>query len=142
MRDGTSNTIAVGESPQIHSSTQFGPYWGAGTHTAVHGRIIQFTPGLVQQTGGYTTANCLNSACGVDYCNAYCGVNGPFGKANNSTGTAALLQYAWQFGSRHTGGANFVFCDGSVKFIRNSVDYVSVLQVIATPEGAEVAGDY
>ena len=143
MRDGTSNTIAIGEATQTNHNAAYGPYWGGGTHTAVHGRILQFTPGLVQQSGGITTGNCLNSACGVDYCISYCGINGPYGKNAGSTGTAALQQYAWQFGSRHTGGANFVFCDGSVKFIRNSVDYVGVLQVIATPEGGETAnGDY
>jgi hypothetical protein len=44
--DGTSNTIAIGESKQLHTSTSYGPYWGAGTHTAVHGRgyYIDFTP--------------------------------------------------------------------------------------------------
>jgi prepilin-type N-terminal cleavage/methylation domain-containing protein/prepilin-type processing-associated H-X9-DG protein len=144
MRDGTSNTIAVGESAQIHTATAYGPYWGGGTHTSVHGRILQFTPGLVQQTGGVGTGTCNGSACGINYCIAFCGINAPNPKmiTPTSTGTAAMLQYAWQFGSRHTGGANFVFCDGSVKFIRNSVDYVSVLQVIATPEGGEVAGNY
>ena len=144
MRDGTSNTIAIGESAQIKNATAYGPYWGGGVHTAVHGRILQFTPGLVQQTGGVGTGTCGGSACGVDYCIAYCGINAPNTKmiTPTSTGTAALLQYAWQFGSRHTGGANFVMCDGSVKFIRSTVDYVSVLQVLATPEGGEVAGDY
>ena len=47
-------------------------------------------------------------------------------------------QYAWQFSSYHSGGANFVFCDGSVKFLRDSIDYVNVFQCLATPEGAEV----
>jgi hypothetical protein len=50
VTDGLSNTIAIGEATQLfHTSTSFGPYWGAGTHTAVHGRILQYTPGLVQQ---------------------------------------------------------------------------------------------
>jgi len=41
ITDGTSNAIAVGESVQLHSSTVFGPYWGAGVHTCCHG----YTPG-------------------------------------------------------------------------------------------------
>ncbi|MCA9206687.1 MAG: DUF1559 domain-containing protein [Pirellulaceae bacterium] len=38
--DGTSQTIAIGESKQGNrgkTSTAYGPYWGAGTHTCCHG---------------------------------------------------------------------------------------------------------
>ena len=42
------------------------------------------------------------------------------------------------FGSHHTGGANFVFCDGSVKFIRYSVD-INLLAFMATIAGGELA---
>jgi len=144
MKDGTSNTIAVGEATQTNHSTSYGPYWGAGVHTAVHGRILQFTPGLVQQTGGVTTGTCSGSACGINYCIAYCGINAPNAQmVSGTTGTAGYQQYAWQFGSKHTGGANFVFCDGSVKFLRSTIDYVSVYQCLATPEGGETAsGNY
>ncbi len=135
MPDGTSNTIAIGEATQkFHTSTSFGPYWGAGTHTAVHGRILQVTPGLVQQTGG------TNLATGF----AYCSPNAPNNRLiNNITDSRGPWTYAWQFGSFHPSGANFLFCDGSVKFISDSVDYVNVFQCLATPEGAEIPnGNY
>src|SRR5262249_23050088 len=95
MMDGTSNTIAIGEAtPQSHSSTSFGPYWGAGTHTAVHGRILQVTPGLVQQSGGTSLTTAYN----------YCGINAANGRlVNGTTGTAGSHTYAWQFGSKHNG---------------------------------------
>ncbi|HJZ58231.1 MAG TPA: H-X9-DG-CTERM domain-containing protein, partial [Gemmataceae bacterium] len=54
----------------------------------------------------------------------------------------ATYQYAWQFSSKHSGGANFVLCDGSVRFIKDSVDYVTVLMPLATPEGRETVGNY
>jgi prepilin-type N-terminal cleavage/methylation domain-containing protein/prepilin-type processing-associated H-X9-DG protein len=135
MMDGTSNTIAIGEGrQQFRTSTSFGPYWGGGTHTAVHGRILQVTPGLVQQSGGtnYTTAY------------EYCGINAPNAQlVSGTTGLSGQYQYAWQFSSRHTNGANFVFCDGSVKFLHNEIDYVNVFQALATPEGGEVpSGNY
>jgi prepilin-type N-terminal cleavage/methylation domain-containing protein/prepilin-type processing-associated H-X9-DG protein len=42
------------------------------------------------------------------------------------------------FGSHHTGGANFAMCDGSVKFIRSSVD-INLLAFMATISGGEIA---
>jgi len=142
IRDGTSNTIAIGEATQTNHSTSYGPYPLAGTHTAVHGRILQFTPGLVQQTGGVTTASCAGPSCGIQYCIAYCAINAPNGQMTSTTSTSKQ-QYAWQFGSNHTGGANFLFCDGSVKFLRDNIDYVTVLQCLATPTGSEaISGNY
>jgi len=145
MQDGTSNTIAIGEATQEgHTSTSFGPYWGAGTHTSVHGRILQYTPGLVQQTGGVGPTTVSGNATGLNYAIAYCGINAPNARMiSGTTGTAGNQTYAWQFGSRHTGGANFVFCDGSVRFLSNSIDYIGVFQVLATPEGGETpTGNY
>jgi prepilin-type processing-associated H-X9-DG protein/prepilin-type N-terminal cleavage/methylation domain-containing protein len=144
MKDGTSNTIAIGEATQLyHTSTSFGPYWGAGTHTAVHGRILQYTPGLVQQSGGVSATSTSGLAVGVNYCIAYCAINAPNARmVSGTSGTGGYNTYAWQFGSRHSGGANFLFCDGSVRFLRDNIDYVTVFQAIATPEGGEVAANY
>jgi len=114
IHDGTSNTIAVGEARQTSISTSFGPYWGAGTHTSVHGRI-------------------LNPNSGVTAIN-YSSINYPNGRiVQGYTDYRAILQYAWQFGSWHSSGANFVFCDGSVKFLNDSINYVT-FQSLATPD--------
>jgi prepilin-type N-terminal cleavage/methylation domain-containing protein/prepilin-type processing-associated H-X9-DG protein len=111
ISDGSSNTLAVGESKQLHTSSSYGPYWGAGTHTAVH---------------GYIPYN--NSAFNINY---------PYGRCSGSNSTAPkLCQYAWGFGSWHAGGANFVFCDGSVHFLPNSINY-AVLVALSTPFGGE-----
>jgi prepilin-type N-terminal cleavage/methylation domain-containing protein/prepilin-type processing-associated H-X9-DG protein len=135
MRDGTSNTLAIGESTQLnHTSSSYGPYWGAGTHTAVHGRILHCTrnqsdcPNGYQPSGGTNLATCLS----------YCTING----SPNAATIAVKQQYAWQFGSYHTGGANFLFCDGSVRFVRDNVDYITVMMPISTPVGGEPTGNY
>jgi prepilin-type N-terminal cleavage/methylation domain-containing protein/prepilin-type processing-associated H-X9-DG protein len=43
--------------------------------------------------------------------------------------------------SRHTGGVNALFGDGSVRFLRNSIDPV-VWEAIGTRAGGEVVGDF
>jgi prepilin-type N-terminal cleavage/methylation domain-containing protein/prepilin-type processing-associated H-X9-DG protein len=116
MMDGTSNTIAIGESLQKwhNGSTVFGPYWGTGTHTAVHGRgyYNTFTP------------------------------NYPYGTCAPNTGSARRCTYAWGFSSNHSGGTNFVFLDGSVKLIRDGID-PTLWTALCTPDGGEVAsGNY
>ena len=47
------------------------------------------------------------------------------------------------FGSQHSGGANFCFADGSVKFLTNSLP-VPIVQALCTRSGAEVvdSGQY
>jgi len=112
--DGTSNTIAIGESIQNKRSSSFGPYWGSGTHTATMAYVPAGQP-------GYN----INADNAVAY------------------GSACTLQikqkcvYAWQFGSMHTDGANFLYCDGSVKFLTNSLDY-TVFTQLNTKAGGEV----
>ena len=45
------------------------------------------------------------------------------------------------FGSQHTGGANFGLSDGSVRFVRQSIEFSSYLS-LASRNGGEVVGDY
>jgi prepilin-type N-terminal cleavage/methylation domain-containing protein/prepilin-type processing-associated H-X9-DG protein len=137
MIDGTSNTIAIGEATQErHTSTAYGPYPLAGTHTSVHGRILHCTRNQSDCThgfvasGGTTMVNAMN----------YCAINGHNGrKVNGWTDYRGVYTYAWQFGSRHPNGANFVFCDGSVRMLLDNIDYVRVLMPLSTPEGGDLA---
>ena len=116
INDGTSNTIAIGESVQSKSGTgtssSFGPYWGSGTHTAT----IGYTPGSDPRFN----------------------INRPFDASCTPKGPRCA--YAWVFGSFHTGGANFALCDGSVRFIRDSINYTDFYSM-NTRAGGEVTPD-
>jgi prepilin-type N-terminal cleavage/methylation domain-containing protein/prepilin-type processing-associated H-X9-DG protein len=110
LTDGSSNTLAIGESLQKwhNGSTVFGPYWGTGTHTAVHGRgyYNNFTP------------------------------NYPYGSCAPNTGSTRQCTYAWGFSSNHPGVTNFVFCDGSVRSVRDSVNAIT-WRALGTPDAGD-----
>jgi prepilin-type processing-associated H-X9-DG protein len=96
IRDGTSNTVMIGESSEAKTSTSYGPYWGVGAWTSIHGRVlIPSSTSVLQGTpNGHSTV-------GAAYVN---------------------MSYAWQMGSLHPGGLNVGFADGSVKFIKSSIN--------------------
>ena len=107
--DGLSTTIAIGESKQNHTDSNYGPYWGAGLHTA---------------TMGYTP-------------NASYVPNYPYGACAGAP--TKMCQYAWGYGSQHTGITNFVMCDGSVRPIRDNATF-TVFKAMVTPTNGEAAG--
>ena len=43
--------------------------------------------------------------------------------------------------SRHPGGVNVAFCDGSIHFISNAIQ-LGTWQALGTMDGGEVVGDY
>jgi prepilin-type N-terminal cleavage/methylation domain-containing protein/prepilin-type processing-associated H-X9-DG protein len=100
IKDGTSNTILVGELS-----------WDIGFR------------GWNRGCGNIETSNygCVGSR------NVTYGINHP---ASSGTDTS--------FGSLHPGGANFVFCDGSVHFLGENIA-LSVLLSTASRNGGEVA---
>jgi len=115
VTDGMSNTAMVGESPQIHLSSVWGPYWGSGVHTSTNGNVYPPPPlvnaivanlGLGPEWRDYTTT-LPNAFPNSTQCGGPC--------VNNK------LLYANAMGSKHPGGLNLVFGDGSVHFIKNSI---------------------
>jgi prepilin-type N-terminal cleavage/methylation domain-containing protein/prepilin-type processing-associated H-X9-DG protein len=115
FRDGASNTLLVGESRQVHVQPEFGPYWGSGTDTSTHGRVLPPTDP--------TARFWLPNASWGD---------------NNGPGTnPKQLPFSWVFSSLHPGGINVVLVDGSVKFIKNTIN-VATWWSLATIRGAEI----
>lgn len=120
VTDGTSNTLAVGERPPpadlIHGWLYVG--WGVGGFGALDSVIGVSDPNPYASRPGPV-------ACGP----------GPFPYRQpvlNASPDCAMFQF-W---SLHGGGANFAFCDGSVRFLAYAAD--SVLPALATRAGGEV----
>lgn len=104
--DGTSNTIMVGEAwggAAFKTSSSYGPWGLSGTHTCCHA----YTPG-----GSATVLDVANIAAYVS--------NYKINAAYN--GDAQGRQYAWGYGSRHSGGAHVLLGDGTVRFLSENMD--------------------
>lgn len=123
--DGTSNTILIGETYtdiELVRDGQAMDYWQMGAPS----------------TGGW---DCIpGDRGGTEYSELIGATNAPINSALNPAidGWRAELSY----GSYHAGGAQFVLCDGSVRFISENVDLIAVLRAMVTRHGSEVVSEF
>ena len=126
ITDGTSNTIAIGEAE--------------GDVTAVA------DAGLIRENNAASQGRKDHWAIGSDDVDT--GNQGDMSEFLGSTacqmnmrkpavGTPAFAEYELSYGSRHSGGANFLLADGSVKFLRDTIDRVT-FRALGTRAGGEV----
>jgi prepilin-type processing-associated H-X9-DG protein len=114
VTDGTSQTFLCGERSQNLSRAT---WTGAVTNAAVPLIALQAEAGLDPEGGG---------ALVLSHTGEGHGPNSPSGLAHGD-----------QYWAMHPGGANFLFADGSVRFIKEQVGF-RIFQALATRAGAEV----
>ncbi len=118
ITDGTTNTLLLGERPPS-ADLQFG-WWYAGVGQQLTGSA-DLVLGVREQNLQVIVAG---SACGPG--------RYPFRAARGFDDPCGMFHF-W---SPHSGGANFVFCDGSVRFLTYSAN--DILPALASRAGGEV----
>jgi len=117
--DGTSQTLLVGERPPS-ANERFG-WWYAGIGQMFDGSL-----------DSHMTVRQFNHTFYAPTC-----PDGPYAFQSGRSDDTCSMFHFW---SMHSGGANFLFADGSVNFLRYSAN--SILPALATRHGNEVAGEW
>ena len=120
--DGTSNTFAAGEVAYNNDGSWYGTQ--VGPCTGANPTFNAWSVNLRLGSNFRTTRNPPNTlpAAGFTAGGNPCGMNSAFG-------------------SRHSGGVNFLFVDGSVKFIKNSISLPVYWALSTRNEGDIVSAD-
>lgn len=126
ITDGTSNSILGGEKclpPQVQGTD--GGDNERWNNSGWDEDVIRFHFVPSPDTGGYGSA-LYHGAC-----------NTPPAPFDPTTGTL----WRRMFGSSHPGGSNVVLCDGSVRFLKFTIDPSTMHRLISVDDGAVLSAD-
>jgi prepilin-type N-terminal cleavage/methylation domain-containing protein/prepilin-type processing-associated H-X9-DG protein len=122
FNDGLSNTMFIGEMSRfLNDPDLFFNFWNRGGY---FGARSAATPGVTRPQAATSTVAKPNAPLAIPDVAATASGGPNFVDAWlwAPTGPAAINEGQYSFRSLHPGGVNFVFGDGSVRFIKNTID--------------------
>lgn len=135
ITDGTSNTLLAGETGWVLED------YLSSTGTPVYGHTRW---GAAHYPRSHVSTNVrLNTKKSPAGCNPNMG-SGPMSRPvvlALSDPQNWINNGCFGFRSPHSGGVNFVFCDGSVKFLRDSISHRTYMALGSRAKG-DIPGDY
>ncbi len=122
ITDGLSNTLLFSETVQGKGGDLRGfAWWGNGSHFETFNPPNSAAPDRLESTSYCFPANNLNPPC--------------------IAATPTRLTTVISARSRHTGGVNAAQCDGSVRFVANSIN-LDIWRGISTASGGETVSEF
>ena len=142
--DGSSNTIAAGEAASgfdvCHGvgCTDPAPGWTAGHSWLIDGTNKEHFYALGLMYGGAlaSTVEQINKPVATD--SYFHAISAPY---DNRPSWQGGPHWATNFRSFHTGGAGFLLCDGSVRFISENID-MELYRNVSSMQDGEVIGEF
>jgi prepilin-type N-terminal cleavage/methylation domain-containing protein/prepilin-type processing-associated H-X9-DG protein len=127
IQDGTSNTCLVHESRLEKALTGYGLYWGQGVWSSTHVLVYDSNPKNTVSYSATWTSQMPNKPAALSQ--------------ESAAANPRRLGFAWSASSLHPGGVNSAFADGSVRFIKNSVNPTTWFAIQTTRNGEVVSSD-
>jgi len=141
ISDGTSSTLAIGESSHnaLYGDAQTldsgsSASFGEGLSSGYSDQYVGAPCGWIMGIG------CSKTTCPISTWSIGRGLRSTWHPLNSSLfdpAMAANEENNAPFGSFHSGGAHFVFCDGHVAFLNDSIN-INVYQALSTIAGGEI----
>jgi prepilin-type N-terminal cleavage/methylation domain-containing protein/prepilin-type processing-associated H-X9-DG protein len=135
--DGTSQTIMVAELRAGMTSNDPRGVWAAGfsSMSICNGGRDTYNPTPNNLIGG-TPNDGGDELQDASFCTPQLAALGMGCSSQVSVMTSSMSR------SMHTGGVNVTLCDGSVRFIKNSIDELTWIRLLSKADGQVISGDY
>jgi prepilin-type N-terminal cleavage/methylation domain-containing protein/prepilin-type processing-associated H-X9-DG protein len=143
ITDGTSNTAMVAELRAGKTALDPRGVWALGfpSSSIVNAGRDATNPTPNNRLGDANASGQYKFGDELQYCTSKY-ANPTQGSVDGMGCYGNTLMTSGQSRSLHSGGVNIALCDGSVRFIKNSIDQVTWVNLLSKADGNVITGDY